>query len=115
MSSLQTQRARTLRHKSTPAEETLWQHLRNRQLGAKFRRQHPLPPFYADFFCAEHLLVIELDGSSHLGREGYDLWRTQQLEQRGCKVLRFQNWEVHRNLEGVLEQIRQEIAGKPEQ
>ena len=111
MSSLRIQRARDLRKNSTPAEQVLWEHIRNRQLGAKFRRQHPLPPFYADFFCQEHLLVIELDGNSHIGREAYDARRTQHLERLGCKVIRFQNWEVHRNLEGVLACILQELAG----
>ncbi|GGJ24584.1 endonuclease domain-containing protein [Deinococcus roseus] len=113
MSSTRTQRARELRKHSTPAEQVLWERLRNRQLGAKFRRQHPLPPFFADFFCQEHLLVIELDGNSHIGRETYDARRTRHLEELGCKVVRFWNWEIHNNLEGVLEQILQEIAGRP--
>lgn len=58
--------------------------------------------------------MIELDGSSHLGREAYDAMRTRHLERLGCKVIRFQNWEVHRNMQGVLESIVQELAGRRE-
>jgi len=59
-------RARALRMTQTEVERRLWQRLRNRQLsGAKFRRQHPLGPYTADFVCIDRRLVIELDGSQH--------------------------------------------------
>lgn len=61
--------ARLLRKVSTEAEDLLWQELRNRKLmGLKFRRQHPLKNFVADFYCAEKNLVIEVDGNVHQGR-----------------------------------------------
>ncbi|MHB0858108.1 MAG: endonuclease domain-containing protein [Anaerolineae bacterium] len=59
--------AEVLRKQSTPAEALLWQNLRGRRLaGAKFRRQHPIGPYVADFYCAEQHLVVELDGPVHL-------------------------------------------------
>ncbi len=101
-------RARALRKPGTPAERLLWQRLRNRQLnGAKFRRQHPMLPYFGDFFCLEARLVIELDGSQHgeqAGREA-DKHRTEVLEREGCRVLRFWNEEVLDNIDGVLETI----------
>jgi len=66
----QRDRARVLRRNSTPAEVILWRDLRNRRFdGHKFRRQRPIGPFIADFYCAALALVIELDGDSHLGKE----------------------------------------------
>src|SRR4030095_8695699 len=71
--------AKELRRKSTEAEEKLWSLLRNRQLkGKKFRRQHPILHYVADFYCHECKLVIELDGNFHRKKEvkEYDQWRT---------------------------------------
>jgi very-short-patch-repair endonuclease len=60
------QRAQELRQEMTPAEAKLWQHLRAKRLnGLKFRWQHPLGPFIADFYCHAHRLVIEIDGDIH--------------------------------------------------
>jgi very-short-patch-repair endonuclease len=100
------QQARAMRHHAAPAEWKLWQCLRNRQLaGPKFRRQQPLAPFIADFFCSQAKLVIELDGESHNVRQSYDFDRTLKLERDGWDVLRFQNAEVNEDLETVLEKI----------
>src|SRR5262249_36877147 len=100
--------ARTLRSIQTEVERRLWQRLRNRQLkGAKFRRQHPIVPYIAAFFCFAARLVIELDGSNH-GDERQrraDERRTKYLEERGYRVLRFWNEEVLENIDGVLETI----------
>ncbi|MGQ0801116.1 MAG: endonuclease domain-containing protein [Pseudomarimonas sp.] len=80
--------ARQLRQASTAAEVELWYHLRGgRMLGLKFRRQHPVPPYVADFCCLEARLVVDLDGSQHA--EDVDLERTQALQARGFEVLRF--------------------------
>jgi cyclase len=57
--------AEALRFRMTAAEELLWRYLKNSQLGEKFRRQHPLGIYIADFYCHKHKLVIELDGSIH--------------------------------------------------
>ena len=101
-------RARALRAAQTDVERSLWQRLRNRQLnGAKFRRQHPIGSYIADFFCLDARLIVELDGSQH-GEEYErqpDERRTEYLESQGYRVLRFWNEEVLDNIDGVLETI----------
>ena len=101
-------RARELRRPLTPQEHKLWQRLRNRQLfGLKFRRQHPLHRFILDFYCAQHKLVIEIDGQGHADPEQqrYDEARTEWLKQNGRQVIRFTNRDVDTNIEGVLQNI----------
>lgn len=98
----------TLRRASTDAERMLWACLRNRQLKyAKFRRQHSIGSYIADFFCLEARLVIELDGGQHdqRTRRVADQRRTQYLQAHGYTVLRFWNNEVSENIDGVLEAI----------
>ncbi len=100
--------ARRLRTNSTGAEVVLWEALRNRKLGgAKFRRQHPLGRYIADFYCHEALLVIELDGSVHsdASQAEYDSVRQKEIEARGLIVLRFKNEQVIDNLSVTLEKI----------
>ena len=100
--------ARELRKNQTDAESVLWQLLRNRQLNnLKFRRQHPIDNYIADFYCQELKLVIELDGSQHFTDEGKqnDNRRTSNLKQLGIKVLRFDNRQVLVETEGVLDSI----------
>ncbi|TDK30546.1 endonuclease domain-containing protein [Luteimonas terrae] len=93
--------ARRLRHAMTPAEIALWRHLRDRQrCGARFRRQHPVGPFIADFACLEPALVIEVDGGQHNGSRA-DASRDACLRRRGFHVLRFWNHDVLQNPEGV--------------
>jgi very-short-patch-repair endonuclease len=102
------QYGRELRQSSTKAEKILWQYLRNRKLnGLKFRRQHPLDKFIADFYCHEKKLVIELDGSVHniKDNEEYDSARTNEINELGIRVLRFRNDEVESNIETVLKEI----------
>ena len=108
-----TPRARALRRDMTPAEAKLWGELRGRRLGEyKFRRQQPLGPFYADFYCAEARLVVELDGDTHVGREVEDAARTAFLASEGIAVIRFWNAEVHDNLEGVCTTILTACASR---
>ena len=99
---------RELRRASTEAEKLLWQELRNKKLGGlKFRRQHPLDKFIADFYCNEKKLVIELDGDVHdkkINKE-YDEARTIMFSELGVTVLRFRNEEVINDIESVLKQI----------
>jgi very-short-patch-repair endonuclease len=101
------QRARELRHPLTPAEAKVWSRVRNRGLSFKIRRQHPIERFIADFYCAEAKLVIEIDGNSHVepDQEEYDRARTKWLEERGYKVIRIKNEDVHRHLEDALNEI----------
>jgi very-short-patch-repair endonuclease len=101
------QLARDHRHPLTPAEAKIWARVRNRGLGFKIRRQHPIWRFIADFYCAEAKLVIEIDGDSHVepDQEEYDKARTKWLEERGYKVIRIRNEDVHRHLEDALNEI----------
>ncbi len=106
MASRNTQRARRLRRQSTDAERTLWRLLRNRQLGGhKFRRQSPIGSYIVDFFCLERKLVIEIDGGKHQLRAQADQERTQWLEERGYRVIRFWNNQVLAEPEAVQEAI----------
>jgi very-short-patch-repair endonuclease len=85
----------------TPAERRLWSVIRQRQLGGfRFRRQHPMGPYIADFACLEVGLVIEVDGGQHDG-SSTDGRREAFMRGKGFKVLRFWNNEVMANLEGV--------------
>lgn len=99
--------ARELRQPQTPAESTLWRHLRNRNLKFKFRRQHPIDFFIIDFYCAEAKLLIEIDGESHLAKEQmeYDQARTKYLEELDYKVIRFTNNDVRYNINEVVSEI----------
>jgi len=98
--------AKNLRKNPTDAEQKMWQQLRNRRLaGHKFRRQHPIPPYFVDFVCLEKSLVVEIDGSQHLEQETADRFRTAYLEQNGYGVLRFWNHEVLCHTDKVVEQI----------
>lgn len=107
---LQKSRARRLRGRQTDVENKLWSRLRARQVGgAKFRRQHPLGPFIADFCCVERGLVIELDGGHHTDQVITDAQRSKFIEQSGYRVLRIWNNDVIENLQGVLEKICQEL------
>ena len=79
--------------------------LRARQLGVKFRRQHPVGPFIVDFCCLERRLVIEVDGGQHTGQAQADEARSEYMESYGFRVLRFWNDQILREIEAVLEQI----------
>jgi len=106
--------SRELRQVETEPEKTLWELLRNKKLnGLKFRRQHPLGNYIADFYCHEKKLVIELDGAIHDTKENidYDKRRTQQLNEEGIIVVRFRNEEVMTDIEAVIKKIR-EVANK---
>ncbi len=98
--------ARRLRRNQTDAEKLLWSKLRASQLnGAKFRRQFPLPPFVVDFCCEAARLIVEVDGGQHAEAGEADQTRTQSIERRGYRVIRFWNSEVLSNIDGVLEEI----------
>lgn len=100
--------SRRLRLQQTDAESKLWARLRARQLcNVKFRRQHPIGPFIADFCTVERGLVIELDGGQHASQAQPDQRRSAYLERSGYRVLRFWDNEVLMNMEAVLERIFQ--------
>ena len=98
--------AQEMRHKPTPAEDKLWQRLRNRQVGrVKFRRQHAIERFIVDFYAAREFLAVEVDGEIHCYTPDEDAIRQRFLEDMGIRVLRFSNQEVINDIEGVIEQI----------
>ena len=112
--SLLTSRARDNRRYATLSEAQLWNELRDRRLRQlKIRRQHPLGPFIVDFYCAEHALVIEVDGSVHdsITARRYDATREARLVAMGFRVIRFSVDDVMRNMELVLTAIA-EACGK---
>jgi len=102
-------KARDLRKRMTEAEKLLWSYLRSKKLGGfKFRRQHPIWIFIADFYCHEVKFVIELDGGIHQLNEikEYDVNRTAEMERFEIKVIRIKNEEVLENTNGVLRKIQ---------
>ena len=103
-------KAQRLRRELTDAERRLWSVLRNRQLAdAKFRRQQPIGPFIADFVCQEHRLIIEADGGQHVDNLA-DAQRTEFLESKGYRVLRFWNNDILNNLDGVVQVIANALS-----
>ena len=98
--------ARQLRRNPTSAEQILWTRLRNKQLnGWKFRRQHPLGQFIADFCCPACKLIIEVDGPIHAQQIDRDESRTEIFATYGYRVLRFSNERVENDLNFVLVEI----------
>jgi very-short-patch-repair endonuclease len=99
--------AKELRAELSPPERVLWSKLRREQLhGFKFRKQHPMGPWIADFYCHEAMLVVEIDGSTHHGeRKDLDDARDQWMTARNIGVLRVTARDVFENLFGVLSAI----------
>ena len=95
--------ARRMRSDSTDAEVLLWWAIRKRDLGVRFRRQHPIGPYIVDFVCLSHSLVIEVDGEQH-GTPA-DRRRDHTLEELGFSVLHFWNGEIFTELNAVLDTI----------
>ncbi len=105
-------RAQALRAESTDAEMKLWRRLRDRRLaGAKFVRQAPLGPYYADFVCRACKLVVEVDGSQHAD-SAYDDKRDASLVALGYRVLRFWNADVLHAIDDVCETIVAALEGR---
>ncbi len=106
-------KARVQRKSMTPAEKKLWQSIRKNKLGVKFRRQHPINRFIADFYCNEKKLIVEIDGGCHEDEDqaAYDIGRTKELEEFGIRVIRFTNEEVEIDLEDVLVRIKKFLDG----
>ena len=107
-----TQLARNLRKNSTKQELILWKLLRNHGINnLKFKRQYPIGNYIVDFVCKEKWLIIELDGGQHNepNNISYDEERTEYLNNRGYRVLRFWNTDIDKNLKGVYEMILQAV------
>ena len=105
-------KAQFLRRNETIAEKLLWEKLRNNQLGGlKFRRQHPVNIYIADFYCHKFKLIIELDGDYHNQEEQKqkDEVRTEVLRLNDLKIIRFKNEEVEQDINQVLITIKNKI------
>jgi very-short-patch-repair endonuclease len=107
--------ARHLRANPTDAERRLWFILRRRQLQLRFRRQQPIGPYVADFFCPAAKLIVELDGDQHGSDAGMakDAVRTRWLKQQGFIVLRFSNDLVLKDDALVTEAILRTVTAAP--
>jgi very-short-patch-repair endonuclease len=106
-----TQFARFHRKHPTRSEALLWSALRRRQLGPRFRRQHPFAVgFIVDFYCPSYRLVVEVDGSRHDDIAAFDAARDAELAATfGVRVLRLPAWLVERDLGAALATIRAEL------
>ena len=105
--------AKKLRREMTEAEQFLWWHLSRNQInGHRFKRQHPIRNYIADFYCHEAKLIIEVDGGIHEQEEQRirDRERTFAIEKLGCRVLRFSNSDVTNNIEQVLKTIKKALT-----
>ena len=107
-------RARKLRGNLTDAERVLWRELRQHQLGWRFRRQFPVPPYVVDFVCIEARLIVEVDGGQH-ACPGEHERRDARLRAQGWRILRFWNNDVLANRAGVLQTIADALGPPPGQ
>jgi len=109
------ERCRNLRKNQTDAEKKLWAILRDRQLGGiKFRRQFSIGGYILDFYCPEYMIGIEADGGQHYedkGR-GRDENRASELNKLRVKIIRFSDWEILTNIDGVYEIIKKVLEKK---
>ena len=100
-------KGRELRRDGSRAERICWHLLRDRRIsGVKFRRQHPIGPYFADFACISRKLVIEIDGDHHAFQVAADARRTAAMEREGWRVLRFWANEAVQNPEGIWSAIK---------
>ncbi len=101
-----TERARDLRLTDSRAEREVWELLRAHRMGGlKFRRQHPIGPYFADFACVARKLVVEIDGEHHALQREADSRRTDFLEQAGWRVIRFSASDAVQNPDNIWTEI----------
>jgi very-short-patch-repair endonuclease len=101
------QRAKELRREMTPAEKILWEEVRAKKLGVRFRRQQVIQGFIVDFYCHKSALVVEVDGDVHDLQQEEDARREEVLSELGLRIVRFGNDEVVRNVSVVVGKIRE--------
>lgn len=100
------ERAKKLQREMTPEEKIRWKHLRTNKLnGFHFRRQQIIHGYFADFYCHQHELIVEVDGGIHEFQQDYDADREAYLNALGFRIIRFTNEEVNRDLKSVLQKI----------
>ena len=107
-------RALGLRENATEAENLLWENLKGKGTGYKFRRQHVIDQFIVDFVCISKKLIVEVDGKIHESQKEYDEGRTTMLEQLGFTVIRFTNEEVIANVIQVVSKIKSFLSVQPD-
>jgi very-short-patch-repair endonuclease len=116
VSTKQRTRARALRRDSTDAERIIWNAVRAHRLaGASFRRQTPIGPYIVDFVCHDANLIVEIDGGQHFESEQMkrDARRSSFLSSKGYRALRFTNYDVMTNRQGVSETIAAAVMHTP--
>ena len=101
------ERARELRREMTPAEKLLWQEVRAKKLGVRFRRQQIIAGFIVDFYCHRAALVVEVDGDIHDLQQEEDARREKVLIEMGLRIFRFRNDEILSNLPVVVHKLRE--------
>jgi len=104
------EKAKALRKNITEAELLLWEQLKGKKLlGLRFRPQHPIDIFIADFYCHPIKLVVEVDGDIHKSKDHkeYDIGRTAEINYWGIEVIRFTNEEIEKDINKVLESIKE--------
>ncbi|WP_455207334.1 endonuclease domain-containing protein [Kaarinaea lacus] len=107
--------APTLRKSMTDSELKLWSRIRRKQIfGLQFYRQRPIGSYIVDFYCPKAQLVLEVDGSQHMNKlvAQKDNYRDSYLKQQGIKVLRFDNLQVLKQLDAVVEKVYQTVASR---
>ena len=106
--------AKSNRKESTKSEKIIWNLIRNKKIGARFRRQHQIGDYVIDFVSIEKKLIIEIDGGQHNNEQDvkYDEKRTLYLKNLGFKVIRFWNNDVLNNLDGVYDIISKILQGE---
>jgi very-short-patch-repair endonuclease len=99
----------------TLPEVVLWQQLRRRPVGLKFRRQHPAGPYVLDFYCEEAGLCVEVDGAGHEfgDNPAADEYRDRWLTETGIRTMRISARDVLKNLDGMLQLILLECRARP--
>jgi len=105
--------AQKLRKNATKQENRLWyEYLRSYPI--QFKRQKIIMNYIADFYCAKAKLVIELDGSQHYSKEGFerDRARDEMLSSLNLEVLRFSNLDIDQNFEGICERINHVVLSR---
>ena len=108
------ERAKEMRNNPTEAEAILWERLKGKNIGDKFRRQHVIADFIVDFVCLSKKLIVEVDGAIHEEQKEADQSRTDVLNARGFKVVRFTNEQVIGDLDAVLNNIITELSNSKE-
>ena len=107
--------ARTLRKNMTDSELKLWSRIRRKQIfGLQFYRQRPIGNYIVDFYCPKAELVLEVDGLQHMNKLAMqkDKYRDSYFKQQGVKVLRFDNLQVLKQLDAVVEKVCQTAASR---